>query len=49
MMQFEGQQKLDQFNQDQLNIEVTKQGDADDEPGEEEGDGNYNEDEHMED
>ena len=48
-MQFEGQQKLDQFNQDQLNIEVTKQGVAGDEQGEEEGDGSYNEDEHMED
>ena len=48
-MQFEGQQKLDQVNQDQLNIEVTKQGDNGDEPGEVEGDGSYFEDEHMED
>ena len=48
-MQFEGQQKLDQGNQDQVNIAVTKQEEAGDEPGEEEGDGSYYEDEHLED
>ena len=41
VMQFEGQQTLDQGDQDQVNIAVTKQEAVGDEPGEDEGDGSY--------